>query len=85
MNRLQKGGAKIAKNKNYLKANRGGGMNGVKQYFNEVRKISLLEKENNNGKAIKSLTETNLKLVVSIAKKYRWCDLSFLDFARTIA
>ena len=61
----------------------------VKMYLQEISKIPLLtaEEEQELGKRIlendeeakKTLIEHNLKLVVSIAKKYCGCGLPFLD------
>lgn len=62
---------------------------GVKLYFQQINHISLLSFEeeqklgelaqNGDREAINKLIEHNLKLVVSIAKKYRGCGLPFLD------
>lgn len=61
----------------------------VKLYFQQINHISLLSFEeeqelgirakNGDRDAINELVEHNLKLVVSIAKKYRGCGLPFLD------
>ena len=62
---------------------------GVKLYFQQINHISLLSFEeeqklgelaqNGDREAINKLVEHNLKLVVSIAKKYRGCGLPFPD------
>ncbi len=63
----------------------------IKLYFNEISKIPLLtaeeEKElayairywENDDWARKKLIASNLRLVISIAKKFLWSRLSFLD------
>ena len=63
----------------------------IKLYFNEISKIPLLsweeEKElayairygENEDEARKKLISSNLRLVISIAKKFLWSKLSFLD------
>ena len=61
----------------------------VKLYFQQINHISLLSFEeeqklgelaqNGDREAINKLVEHNLKLVVSLAKKYRGCGLPFLD------
>jgi RNA polymerase primary sigma factor len=63
----------------------------IKLYFNEISKIPLLsadeEKElayairynENEDFARKKLISSNLRLVISIAKKFLWSRLSFLD------
>ncbi len=63
----------------------------IKLYFNEISKIPLLtadeEKElayairygENDDRARKKLISSNLRLVISIAKKFLWSRLSFLD------
>lgn len=63
----------------------------IKLYFNEISKIPLLtadeEKElayairygENEDRARKKLIASNLRLVISIAKKFLWSRLSFMD------
>jgi len=61
----------------------------IKLYFNELGKLPLLsfdeEKElcvrvkRGDEQAKKKLIESNLRLVVSIAKRYIWSKLSFMD------
>ena len=64
-------------------------INGLKQFFKEMNETGLLspeeEKElcqeiaNGNTAAKKKLVESNLRLVVSVAKHYQNCGLSFED------
>ena len=61
----------------------------LKKYLKEISKISRITVEEEkklgrmikkgNKKAVKQLVEANLRFVVSYAKKYRGCGLSFLD------
>ncbi len=61
----------------------------IKLYFNDISKIPLLtpdeEKElarrikNGDEMAQKKLIESNLRLVISIAKRFIWSRLSFMD------
>ncbi|MBC7093680.1 RNA polymerase sigma factor RpoD, partial [Candidatus Bipolaricaulota bacterium] len=61
----------------------------MRTYFDEISRVPLLTKEEEvelaqrveaGDKAAKEkLAEANLRLVVSIAKKYRGCGLPFLD------
>ncbi|MCD6540530.1 sigma-70 family RNA polymerase sigma factor, partial [Candidatus Bipolaricaulota bacterium] len=63
--------------------------NPIRTYFDEISRVPLLTKEEEvelakrveaGDKAAKEkLAEANLRLVVSIAKKYRGCGLPFLD------
>jgi len=64
-------------------------ISGLKQYFKDINKIELLndkeeqelykEIKKGNVAAKKKLVESNLKLVVSVAKHYQNCGLSFED------
>lgn len=64
-------------------------LNSTKQYFKEINEISLLSVEEErqlceeiskgNEAAKKKLIESNLRLVVSVAKHYQNCGLSFED------
>lgn len=61
----------------------------VRLYLNQIRDIPLLDiatekqllesMKNGNETAKQTLIEHNLRLVVSIARKYRGCGISFLD------
>ncbi len=63
--------------------------NPIRTYFDEIARVPLLTKdeevdlakriEAGDEGAKKKLAEANLRLVVSIAKKYRGCGLPFLD------
>ncbi len=63
--------------------------NPIRTYFDEISRVPLLTKEEEvalaqrveagDEEAKKKLAEANLRLVVSIAKKYRGCGLPFLD------
>jgi len=63
--------------------------NPIRTYFDEIARVPLLTKEEEvelakrieagDEEAKKKLAEANLRLVVSIAKKYRGCGLPFLD------
>ncbi len=63
--------------------------NPIRTYFDEISRVPLLTKEEEvslaqrveagEKEAKEKLAEANLRLVVSIAKKYRGCGLPFLD------
>jgi len=63
--------------------------NPIRTYFGEISRVPLLTREdevrlskrieNGDARAREELAEANLRLVVSIAKKYRGCGLPFLD------
>lgn len=63
--------------------------NPIRTYFDEIARVPLLTKDDEvdlakrieagDEEAKKRLAEANLRLVVSIAKKYRGCGLPFLD------
>ncbi|MEE9219134.1 MAG: RNA polymerase sigma factor RpoD/SigA [Acidobacteriota bacterium] len=68
---------------------RGRGSETLKKYLQEISRLSRItpdeEKvlgakiQRGNKRALKKLVEANLRFVVSFAKKYRGCGLSFLD------
>jgi RNA polymerase primary sigma factor len=63
--------------------------NPIRTYFGEISRVPLLTREDEvrlakrveagSKRAKEELAEANLRLVVSIAKKYRGCGLPFLD------
>jgi RNA polymerase primary sigma factor len=63
--------------------------NPIRTYFGEISRVPLLTREDEvrlckrievgDKRAREELAEANLRLVVSIAKKYRGCGLPFLD------
>jgi len=63
--------------------------NPIRTYFGEISRVPLLTREDEvrlskrieqgDKRAKEELAEANLRLVVSIAKKYRGCGLPFLD------
>jgi RNA polymerase primary sigma factor len=63
--------------------------NPIRTYFGEISRVPLLTREDEvrlakrieagDQRAREELAEANLRLVVSIAKKYRGCGLPFLD------
>ena len=63
--------------------------NPIRTYFGEISRVPLLTREDEvrlskriekgDTRAKEELAEANLRLVVSIAKKYRGCGLPFLD------
>lgn len=63
--------------------------NPIRTYFGEISRVPLLTREDEvrlskqievgDKRAKEDLAEANLRLVVSIAKKYRGCGLPFLD------
>jgi len=63
--------------------------NPIRTYFGEISRVPLLTREDEvrlskriekgDQRAKEELAEANLRLVVSIAKKYRGCGLPFLD------
>ena len=86
---LKKLGIIITENNRYLNGYNGFVEDSVKQYLKEIGKYPLLtvkqeqelaKKSKENDKyAAKKLAEHNLRLVVSIAKKYVGRGLNFLD------
>ncbi len=68
---------------------RGGGSESLKKYLKEISRLSRVtpaeERElgariqKGDGVALRRLVEANLRFVVSYAKRYRGCGLSFLD------
>lgn len=70
-------------------ASRGGGSESLKKYLKEISRLPRVspEEERRLGAAIqkgdadalRNLVEANLRFVVSYAKRYRGCGLSFLD------
>ena len=76
--------------KNRTKAQESGRSdNPIRAYFGEISRVPLLTREDEvtlskrieagDKRAKEELAEANLRLVVSIAKKYRGCGLPFLD------
>lgn len=69
--------------------NRGKSDNPIRTYFDEISRVPLLTRkdevrlarriEAGDKEAREELAEANLRLVVSIAKRYRGCGLPFLD------
>jgi RNA polymerase primary sigma factor len=67
----------------------GGSSESLKKYLKEISRLPRIsaadEKvlgkkiQKGDGKALKTLVEANLRFVVSYAKRYRGCGLSFLD------
>ena len=67
----------------------GGSSESLKKYLKEISRLSRVtpdeEKElgrriqKGDGQALRRLVEANLRFVVSYAKRYRGCGLSFLD------
>jgi RNA polymerase primary sigma factor len=63
--------------------------NPIRTYFGEISRVPLLTREDEvrlakriesgDARAREELAEANLRLVVSVAKKYRGCGLPFLD------
>ena len=63
--------------------------NPIRTYFGEISRVPLLTREDEvrlakriesgDGRAKEELAEANLRLVVSVAKKYRGCGLPVLD------
>lgn len=61
----------------------------IKLYFNDISKIPLLKAQEEkdlanaikewDGEAKKKLMESNLRLVISIAKRFLWSRMSFMD------
>lgn len=70
-------------------ASRGGGSESLKKYLKEISRLPRVSPEEErrlgasiqkgDADALRSLVEANLRFVVSYAKRYRGCGLSFLD------
>lgn len=68
---------------------RGGGSESLKKYLKEISRLPRITAEDErvlgrkiqkgDAKALRRLVEANLRFVVSYAKRYRGCGLSFLD------
>jgi len=68
---------------------RGGGSESLKKYLKEIARLPRITAEEErvlgariqkgDGAALRRLVEANLRFVVSYAKRYRGCGLSFLD------
>ena len=68
---------------------RGGGSESLKKYLKEISRLSRITAEEErvlgakiakgDHEALKRLVEANLRFVVSYAKRYRGCGMSFLD------
>jgi RNA polymerase primary sigma factor len=68
---------------------RGSGSESLKKYLKEISRLPRVTAEeerelgrkiqNGDGQALRRLVEANLRFVVSYAKRYRGCGLSFLD------
>jgi RNA polymerase primary sigma factor len=68
---------------------RGGGSESLKKYLKEISRLSRISAEEErvlgrkiqkgDQKALRRLVEANLRFVVSYAKRYRGCGMSFLD------
>jgi RNA polymerase primary sigma factor len=68
---------------------RGGSSESLKKYLKEISRLPRItaaeervlgkQIQKGDGKALKTLVEANLRFVVSYAKRYRGCGLSFLD------
>ncbi len=68
---------------------RGGGSESLKKYLKEISRLSRITAEEErvlgrkiqkgDQKALRRLVEANLRFVVSYAKRYRGCGMSFLD------